>query len=102
MYYMWYIVKSAFIEKFGRFSIMEFLRFIFSSFWVWLGFVILVSMIGGGVIELVKACRRNRKVTVVRMDRSIHTTIENATKDEAQNAVISAAYAPDGEEQGNE
>jgi len=99
---MWYIVKSAFIEKFGRFSIMEFLRFIFSSFWVWLGFVILVSMIGGGVIELVKACRRNRKVTVVRMGRSIHTTIENATKDEAQNAVISAAYAPDGEEQGNE
>ena len=102
MYYMWYIVKSAFIEKFGRFSIMEFLRFIFSSFWVWLGFVILVSMIGGGVIELVKACRRNRKVTVVRMGRSNHTTIENATKDEAQNAVISAAYAPDGEEQGNE
>lgn len=81
---------------------MEFWRFIFSSFWVWLGFVILVSMIGGGVIELVKACRRNRKVTVVRMGRSIHTTIENATKDEAQNAVISAAYAPDGEEQGNE
>jgi hypothetical protein len=36
------------------------------------------------------------------MGRSIHTTIENATKDEAQNAVISAAYAPDGEEQGNE
>ena len=102
MYYMWYIVKSAFIEKFGRFSIMEFLRFIFSSFWVWLGFVILVSMTGGGVIELVKACRRNRKVTVVRMGRSIHTTIENATKDEAQNAVISEAYAPDGEEQGNE
>ena len=81
---------------------MEFLRFIFSSFWVWLGFVILVSMIGGGVIELVKACRRNRKVTVVKMGASIHTTIENATKDEAQNAVISEAYAPDGEEQGNE
>ena len=81
---------------------MEFLRFVFSSFWVWLGFIILVSVAGSGVIELVKACRRNRKVTVVRMGRSIHTTIENATKDEAQNAVISAAYAPDGEEQGNE
>lgn len=80
---------------------MEFLRFIFSSFWVWLGFLILVSMIGGGVIELVKACKRNRKVTVVRMGASIHTTIENATKDEAQNAVITAAYAPGGEEQEN-
>lgn len=101
MYYLWYIVKSAFLD-FWRYEVMEFWRLIFSSFWVWLGFVILVSMIGGGVIELVKACRRNRKVTVVRMGRSIHTTIENATKDEAQNAVISAAYAPDGEEQGNE
>ena len=80
---------------------IEFLRFIFSSFWVWLGFLILVSMIGGGVIELVKACKRNRKVTVVRMGASIHTTIENATKDEAQHAVLSAAYAPNGEEQEN-
>ena len=80
MYYLWYIVKSAFID-FWRYEIMEFWRFIFSSFWVWLGFLILVSMIGGGVIELVKACKRNRKVTVVRMGASIHTTIENATKD---------------------
>ncbi len=81
---------------------MEFLRFIFSSFWVWLGFLILVSMIGSGVIELVKACKRNRKVTVVKMGASVHTTIENATKDEAQNAVLSAAYAPNGEEKDNE
>lgn len=81
---------------------MEFLQFIFSSFWVWLGFLILVSMIGGGVIELVKACKRNRKVTVVKMGASVHTTIENATKDEAQNAVLSAAYAPNGEEQDDE
>lgn len=81
---------------------MEFWRFIFSSFWVWLGFVILVSMVGSGVIELVKACKRNRKVTVVKMGASVHTTIENATKDEAQNAVLSAAYAPNGEERDNE
>ena len=81
---------------------MEFLRFIFSSFWVWLGFMLLVSMVGGGVIEQVKACKRGRKVTVVKMGASVHTTIENATKDEAQNAVLSAAYAPDGKERGNE
>lgn len=82
--------------------IMEFLRFIFSSFWVWLGFMLLVSMVGGGVIELVKACKRGRKVTVVKMGASVHTTIENATKDEAQNAVLSAAYAPEEEEASNE
>ena len=55
MYYLWYIVKSAFID-FWRYEVMEFWRFIFSSFWVWLGFVILVSMVGGGIIELVKTC----------------------------------------------
>lgn len=59
-------------------------------------------MVGSGVIELVKACKRNRKVTVVKMGASVHTTIENATKDEAQNAVLSAAYAPNGEERDNE
>ena len=89
-------------EKHKEEIIKEFLRFIFSSFWVWLGFMLLVSMVGGGVIELVKACKRGRKVTVVKMGASVHTTIENATKDEAQNAVLSAAYAPDGKERGNE
>lgn len=76
---------------------MGFWRFIFSSFWVWLGFLILVLVIGSGVIDLVKACKRNRKVTVVRMGASVQTTIEDATEGEAQNAIISAAYAP-GEE----
>ena len=65
---------------------MEFLRFIFSSFWVWLGFFILLSMIGGGVIELMKACKRNRKVTGYRIGQRWHVQIENA----------SAAYAPGG------
>lgn len=104
MYYLWYIVKSAFID-FWRYEVMEFWRFIFSDFWVWLGFIILVSMVGGGVIELVKACKRNRRVTVVRMGAHINTTIENATKGEAQNAVLTAAYAPgsepEQEDQGN-
>ena len=77
---------------------MILLEFIFSSFWVWLGFTILVSMIGGGMIELVKACKRNRKVTAYRIGDRWHVTVENATKDEAQNAVISAAYAQNGEE----
>ena len=81
---------------------MEFLRFIFSSFWVLLGFVILVSMTGGGVIELVKACKRNRKVTAYRIGDRWHVEVENATKDEAKSIMITAAYAPGGEEQGNE
>lgn len=78
---------------------MEFLQFVFSSFWVWLGFVIMLLMIGGGLIELVKACKRGRKITVVRTGKSVHTTIENATKEEAKNAVLTADYKPDGEEE---
>ena len=72
---------------------MEFLRFIFSSFWVWLGFVILLSMIGGGVIELVKVCRRNRKVTGYRIDERWHIEIEDASAADVQQAIVSAAYA---------
>jgi len=81
---------------------MEFLRFIFSSFWVWLGFMILVSMVGGGMIELVKACKRGRKVTAYRIDKRWHVEVENATKDEAKSIMITAAYAPEGEEISNE
>lgn len=81
---------------------MKFLQFIFSSFWVWAGFMIMLLVIGGGVIELVKACKRNRKVTAYRVGDRWHVTVENATKDEAQNAVISAAYAKSGEEDTNE
>ena len=45
---------------------MEFLRFIFSSFWVWLGFVVLVAAAGGAVAEIVKAIRPARKIAVYR------------------------------------
>ena len=45
---------------------MEFLRFIFSSFWVWLGFVVLVAAAGGAVVEIVKAIRPARKIAVYR------------------------------------
>lgn len=71
---------------------MEFLRFIFSSFWVWLGFLILVSMIGGGVIELVKACKRSRKVTAYQIGDRWHIEIENASGEDANRVMISVAY----------
>ena len=81
---------------------MEFWRFIFSSFWVWLGFVILVSMVGGGIIELVKTCKRNRKATAYRIGQRWHVEIENASKEDVQQITISAAYAPDGEDTGED
>ncbi len=81
---------------------MEFLRFIFSSFWVWLGFVILLSLIGGGMLELVKACKRNRRATAYRIGQRWHVEVENASKEDVQQITISAAYAPDGEDTGED
>jgi len=57
---------------------MELIRFIFSSFWVWLGVVILVCTVCGYVVELVKALRRNRKITARRTEEQVTITIENA------------------------
>ena len=84
---------------------MEFWRFIFSSFWVWLGFIILVSIVGGGVVELVKACKRNRKVSISRVGKQLRVDVENASEDDAHIAFINVRYEPDleaeQEDQGN-
>ena len=66
---------------------MEFLRFIFSSFWVWAGFLVLVAAVLNGAAELVKACKRNRKITAYRIGERYHVTVENATGRDAAAAV---------------
>lgn len=38
-------------------SSMEVLRFIFSSFWIWLGMVILVGSFGGAIASVILAAR---------------------------------------------
>ena len=57
---------------------MEFLRFIFSSFWVWLGFVVLVAAAGGAVAEIVKAIRPARKIAVYRTGDVVRVEVEGA------------------------
>jgi len=69
---------------------MEFLFFIFSGFWVWLGFMILLVMIGSVaavVAVLVKACKRNRKVTAYRIGERWHIQVENASKEDTVTAM---------------
>jgi hypothetical protein len=34
---------------------MEFIRFIFSSFWVWAGFTIIIATAGNAIAEIIKA-----------------------------------------------
>lgn len=43
---------------------MDALRFIFSSFWVWLGFATLVLIVAGGLGYVIKALRSSREITI--------------------------------------
>ena len=82
---------------------MEFVRFIFSSCWVWLGFVILVGTVCAGVADVVKSCRRNREVKGYRIGQRWTIEIKNATAADVQQAVVSMVNATNGEtEQGQE
>lgn len=76
---------------------MEFWRFIFSSFWVWLGFVVLIATVFGGVQETVKACKRNRKVSGYRVGQRWKLDVENASADDVQHAFVAVTCAPDEE-----
>lgn len=58
---------------------MEFLRFILSSFWSWVGFIVLVHAIGDVLVGVVNACKRNRKIEAYRIGERYHATIENAS-----------------------
>ena len=66
---------------------MEFLRFVFSSFWVWTGFLLLVVAVLNGAAELVKACKQNRKVAVYTVGDVRRVEIENATRRDAAEAM---------------
>lgn len=74
---------------------MEFLRFVFSGFWVWLGFMCLIAMSGGVVIGAVKACKRDRKVSGYRVGQRWKLDVENASAADVQSAFISVTHAPE-------
>ena len=55
---------------------MDALRFIFSSFWIWLGFTTLVAVVLKYLVDAIKAIRNTRNVE-----------IENATKADVADAI---------------
>lgn len=59
---------------------MEFLRFIFSSFWIWLGFVLLVALIAQQAVEMVKAIRPPKRAEAYRIGTRWQIKIEGATR----------------------
>lgn len=66
---------------------MEFLKFIFSSPWIWLGFLILVCCVLKYMVDLVSVLRAKRKVhTFKASDGSWQVLVENATHNDVENA----------------
>lgn len=68
---------------------MEFLKFIFSSPWIWLGFLILVCCVLKYMVDLVSAPRAKRKVhTFKTSDGSWQVLVENATHNDVEAAMV--------------
>lgn len=68
---------------------MEFLKFILSSPWIWLGFLILVCCVLKYMVDLVSALRAKRKVhTFKTSDGSWQVLVENATRNDVEAAMV--------------
>ena len=69
--------------------VIEFLKFIFSSPWIWLGFLILVCCVLKYTVDLVSALRAKRKVhTFKTSDGSWQVLVENATHNDVEAAMV--------------
>ena len=81
---------------------MEFLRFIFSGAWVFLGLLVLVTVVLDYLVKLVKAIRAGRKVKLYDFgdNKSFTVEIENAKQDDIEYVV--RKYATKGVEEEND
>ena len=66
---------------------MEFLRFIFSSFWIWAGFIIMICAVTGLAYEFIKQTRMRRNIRIYKCDNNCW----NIEITNAKNKDISAA-----------
>lgn len=65
------------------------MKFIFSSPWIWLGFLILVCCVLKYMVDLVSALRAKRKVhTFKTSDGSWQVLVENATHNDVEAAMV--------------
>lgn len=63
-------------------------RFIFSSFWIWLGFTTLVAVVLKYLVDAIKAIRNTRNVKIYTFENGNRTVeIENATKADVADAI---------------
>lgn len=67
---------------------MDALRFIFSSFWIWLGFATLVAVVLKYLVDAIKAIRNTQNVKIYTFENGNRTVeIENATKADVADAI---------------
>ena len=50
---------------------MDALRFIFSSFWIWLGFTTLVAVVLKYLVDAIKAIRNTRNVKIYTFENGL-------------------------------
>ena len=68
---------------------MEFLKFIFSSPWIWLGFLILVCCVLKYAVDLVNALRAKRQVHTFKTSAgSWQMLVEKATHNDVEAAMV--------------
>lgn len=59
---------------------MEIIRFVLSSFWVWLGAVILILAIGQAAVEVIKAVHPSRKISAYKIGDRWRMEIDGARR----------------------
>ena len=69
---------------------MEFIEFVFSSFWIWLGFVVLIVAAGEAISGIVAEIRQKRKISVYRTGDVVRVEVENAGRGDISAAVKAA------------
>ena len=59
---------------------MEFLMYVLSGFWPWLGLVILIMVTGDAVVEVVKAFRKLHKIDAYQINGAWSIHIDSARR----------------------
>lgn len=70
---------------------MEILQFILSSFWTWLGAILLIAAVFDGIADVVKAIRPHRTVRVSQSETLVTVEIQDAAQSDVDLALASAA-----------
>jgi len=81
---------------------MEFVKFIFSSVWIWLGCLVLLVVVIDGVVKLVKAVRGGRTIKIHHFEKTGTKVVEIAGADSADVSKAVALESVEKEEQNDD